>query len=107
MDGHLNVLPHTRGARFYRKLLTVLWVASITGITLTLNDLAGKLMDVGLEPARLEARMLAFNMVILANWAVICWTSYRGSRRNLAPPQWAYVAVVVGMWAAIILNRLD
>lgn len=102
----MQQMPDTRGARFYRKLLTALWVASIAGITLTLNDVAGKLMDVGLDPARLEARMLAFHAVILVNWAVICWTSYRGSRRNLAPPPWAYVAVTAGMWTAIILNRL-
>ena len=99
-------LPDTPRARVFRKLLSVLWVASIAGVTLVLNTLLGSLMDVGFRPARLQLGMLAFNATVLCGWGLIGWVAYRGSRRGLAPPAWAYVGVIALMWGAILLDRL-
>jgi len=99
-------LPDTRRGHAYRKLLAVFYVCSIAGITLTVREILGRLMDVGFDPARLQLNFLLFNAVQLAAWGVICWVSHRGSRRSLAPPAWAYGAVVVLSWAAILLNRI-
>lgn len=98
-------LPLTRRAQLYRKALSWLWVASIAGIALTLNSAASTLMDAGFNPARVPGKGLALAAIILAGWSLICWISYRGSRRNLAPPGWAYLAVPLFGWAAILVNR--
>ena len=98
-------MPATKGARRYRKLLGILWIASISGITLTLSRLADNLMDAGLNPLRLEWTPAAVNGLVLVAWAMMCWLSYRGSRHNLAPPTWA-IGVAVGIgWAAMLLYR--
>jgi hypothetical protein len=98
-------MPPTKGARWYRKLLGVLWIASIAGITIALSSLAGNLMDAGLYPSRLEWKGTAANGLMLVGWSMICWLSYRGSRHNLAPPEWA-IGIAVGLgWVLLLLNR--
>lgn len=99
-------LPDSRRGRTFRKLLGVLYVGSIVGITLTLRELVARLLDAGIDHGRLQVSFLALQAVLLAGWGLICWTAYRGSRHRLAPPAWAYVAVVALSWAAILLNRL-
>lgn len=98
-------MPPTEKARRYRKFLGILWIASISGITLALSNSAENLMDAGLDPLRLELKVSALNGLMLAGWGMICWLSYRGSRQNLAPPTWA-IGIAVGLgWVAILLNR--
>ncbi|HSU14816.1 hypothetical protein [Longimicrobium sp.] len=99
-------LPDTRRGRAYRKMLVVFYVVSIAGITLTVREIAVRLMDSGLDASRLQAGFLGFTAVQLAAWGLICRIGYRGSRRSLAPPAWAYAAVTLLSWAAILLNRL-
>ena len=99
-------MPPTKKARRYRKFLGILWIASISGITLTLSRLADNLMDAGLHPSLLDWKASAVNGLVLATWSVICWLSYRGSRRNVAPPEWAIgIAGALG-GAAMLLDRL-
>jgi hypothetical protein len=99
-------MPPTKGARRYRKLLSILWIASIGGITLTLSRLVDNLMDAGLNPVRLDWKVAAVNGLVLAAWGMVCWLSYRGSRHNLMPPTWA-TGIAVGLgWAAMLLYRL-
>ncbi len=99
-------MPPTEKARRYRKFLGILWIASISGITLALSSLAGNLMDAGLYPSLLDWKATTVNGLGLATWSVICWVSYRGSRHNVAPPEWAIgVAGGLGL-AAMLLHRL-
>jgi hypothetical protein len=95
-----------KGARWYRKLLGILWIASISGITLALGGLAGNLMDAGFYPSLLDWKAVALNGLTLAGWGMICCVSYRGSRHNLAQPTWALSLIVGLIWAGILLNRL-
>jgi hypothetical protein len=75
------------------------------GITLSLSSLAGNLMDAGFHPSLLDWKATAVNGLVLATWGVICWLSHRGSRRNVAPPEWAIgIAGGLGL-AAMLLNR--
>jgi hypothetical protein len=98
-------MPPTKGARWYRKPLGILWIASISGITLALSRLAGNLLDAGLDSLRLDCKRSALNGLMLVGWSMICWLSYRGSRHNLAPPTWA-IGIAVGLaWALLLLNR--
>jgi hypothetical protein len=98
-------MPRTEKARRYRKFLGILWIASISGITLALSDLANNLMDAGLYPSLLDWKPTVLNGLVLATWSVICWLSYRGSRRNVAPPEWGIgIAGVLGL-AAMLLYR--
>ncbi len=99
-------MPPAKGARWYRKLLGVLWIASIAGITIALSRLADNLMDAGLNPLRLDWKVSAGNGLLLTGWGMICWVSYRGSRHNLAPPTWALSLIVGLVWAGLLLNRL-
>jgi len=86
-------------------VLAIFYVVSIAGLTLTLRELAARLLQDGFDMHRLEAGFLAFTAIQLAGWGLICWTTHRGSRRSLAPPAWVYAAVVGLSWAAILLNR--
>lgn len=98
-------MPPTKGGRRYRKLLGILWIASIAGITLALRGLADNLMDAGLYPSLLDWKAAGLNGLMLAGWGMVCWLSYRGSRHNLMPPTWA-TGIAVGLgWAVILLNQ--
>jgi hypothetical protein len=98
-------IPPTKGGRRYRKMLSVLWITSIGSITFTLRSFANDLMDAGLNPLRLEWKASAVNGLMLACGGMICWLSYRGSRHNLMPPEWA-TAIGVGLvWVLLLLNR--
>jgi hypothetical protein len=98
-------LPDTPRGRAFRKILSVLYVLSIAGVTLTLRSVLSRLMEVGFDAGRLQAVFLLFNSVLLVGWGLILWTARRGSRDNLAPPSWVPAAVVLLSWAAILLNR--
>ncbi|HET7463011.1 MAG TPA: hypothetical protein VFJ82_17290 [Longimicrobium sp.] len=99
-------MPPTQGGRLYRKILGVVWVLSIAGITLTLSSLASALMNAGLSPAQLGAKVLLLNSVLLAGGALMSWMAYRGNRRNLVPPTWGIVTLVALVWAGLLINRL-
>jgi hypothetical protein len=99
-------MPPTKKARRYRKFLGILWISSISGITLTLSRLADNLMDAGFYPSLLDWKATEVNGLVLATWGVICWLSHRGSRHNVAPPEWAIgIAGGLGL-AAMLLYRL-
>jgi hypothetical protein len=99
-------IPGSARGRTFRKLLAVFYVFSIAGITLTLRELLGRLTAVGFDPARMQASFLGLTAALLAGWGLIGWAAYRGSRHSHAPPAWAYAAIVVLSWGAILLNRL-
>jgi hypothetical protein len=86
-------------------MLGVLWIASIGGIAITLSTLAENLMDAGFDPGRPDWKPTAMNGLMLAGWGMICWLSYRGSRHNLMPPEWATGIGVGLVWALLLLNR--
>src|SRR4051794_8359253 len=98
-------LPDTRRGRTFRKLLSIVYVLSIAGITLTLRSAVARLMAVGFEPGKMSAGFVLLNAVLLAGWSLTCWTARRGSRDNRAPPSWVVAAVVILSWAAILVNR--
>jgi hypothetical protein len=98
-------LPDTRRGRAFRKMLAVLYVMSVAGMTLTVRGLVARWMDAGFDVGRLQAGFLLFNAVLLTGWGILCWTARRGSRDNLAPPSWVYAVVVLLSWAAIFLDR--
>jgi hypothetical protein len=86
-------------------MLSVLWITSIGSITLTLRSFANDLMDAGFYPSLLDWKATAVNGLVLATWGVICWLSHRGSRHNVAPPEWAIgIAGGLGL-AAMLLYR--
>jgi hypothetical protein len=99
-------MPVTQRTRLFRKLLGIVWVMSISSITLSISDLGSALMDVGFNPAQLGWKQLLFNAILLVGSSLLCWMSYRGNRRNLMPPTWGLVAMVTLVWTAILLNRL-
>src|SRR5690242_1964118 len=98
-------IPQNARGRALRTLLSVAWVASISGITLGLSGLWSLLMDVGFHPSQLRLKPVAVEGLALAAWGVITWVAWRGARRNLAPPAWSILTVVALVWAAILLNR--
>lgn len=103
-DLHARELPATPGARKFKALLAVLWIASIAGLALTGHDLIGTAMSAGVQP-QWPWRRLAAGIVMIAGWGLVAWISYRGTRRNLAPPTWSILLVVALQWAVILLNR--
>ena len=99
-------LPPTSRAQLYRKILGVVWVMSISGITLTLSSFVSALMDVGFDLAQFAWNESLLTAILLLTWSLVCWFAYRGNRRNLMPPTWGIVVVVALMWAGLLLNRL-
>jgi hypothetical protein len=99
-------LPPTRGAERFKKLLAVLAVASIAFMTLAVNRLVSELIDLSLQPTREGWIDAAMDVAQIAGAGVILWIAYRGRRHNLAPPEWAMLAVVLLSWAAILLPKL-
>jgi len=101
----IQQIPQTPRARLYCKILGVVWVMSISAMTLIVSSIASDLLDVGFHPMRLDARAATVNVLQLLGVALMWWMSARGSRRNLMPPQWAMLATVIVMWAALLVNR--
>lgn len=99
-------LPPTHRAQIYRKILGVVWVMSISGLTLTLSKFVSALMDVGFNPGQLGWKQLLLTAILLLGGALTCWMAYRGSRRNLMPPTWGMATIVALVWAGLLLNRL-
>ena len=99
-------MPVTPRTRLFRKLLGIVWVMSISSITLSVSSLGGALMDVGFNPAQLGWKQTLFNAILLAASSLLCWMSYRGNRRNLAPPSWGLVTMTALVWAALLLERM-
>lgn len=99
-------LPSTPGAQLYRKILGVVWVISISGITLTLAGFVSALMDVGFNPAGIGLKEYGLTAILLLGSSLMCWMAYRGNRRNLMPPTWGMVTLVALVWAGLLLNRL-
>lgn len=98
-------MPVTERTRLFRKILGVVWVMSISIITLVLNDFASRLMDVGFHVTRLQGKEVVITAVLLVGSSLLCWLSYRGNRRNLAPPTWGLVTMTALVWAALLLNH--
>jgi hypothetical protein len=98
-------IPLTPRARLYRKILGVTWVMSISAITLVLSSVASALMDAGFDPGRVAGKVILLNGLLLLGGGLMCWMSYRGSRRNLMPPAWGMVTLVALVWTAILVNR--
>lgn len=96
-------MPPTRGAELYKKLLGILWIGAIVGITLTANSLLGTIIDAPFNPPELVRRRSAKYVLILCGWGIAVWIAHRGTRRNLAPPEWSLVVLVLLAWAALLL----
>lgn len=96
-------MPPTRGAELYKKLLGVLWIGAIVGIALTANSLLSTIIDAPFNPPELVRRRSAKYVVVLCGWGIAVWIAHRGTRRNLAPPEWSLIALVLLAWAALLL----
>lgn len=96
-------MPPTRGAELYKKLLGILWIGAIVGITLTANSLLGTIIDAPFNPPELVRRRSAKYMILLFGWCIAIWIAHRGTRRNIAPPEWSLITLVLLAWAALLL----
>jgi hypothetical protein len=81
-------MPATRKAELYKKLLGVTWIASIVGLTLTGSGLLETLVDAPFNPPEVVWRRSLKYAGMIFGWCIIAWVSHRGTRRNLAPPEW-------------------
>ena len=98
-------LPATEGARKYKKLLSLLAVLSIGSIAISMNSLIGHLVDLSLEPTRRTWISVAVNLALILGGGGILWIARRGGRHNLAPPEWAVLALVLLSWVVIFLQN--
>ncbi len=88
-------MPATRGAERFKKLLGILWIASIIGLTLSVSGLFETLLEATYDPAYvLRRRVLKYTLMICES-CIIAWISYRGTRRNIAPSEWLILLVSV------------
>jgi uncharacterized membrane protein YcjF (UPF0283 family) len=99
----VHEMPPTRGARQYKKLLGAAWIGAIIGGTIAALGLLDTVLDSSFSPPATVWRKGALNTTLLVGWAIIAWIAYRGTRRNLAPPEWVVLGVVVLVWVAILL----
>jgi hypothetical protein len=88
-------MPATRKAELFKKLLGVLWIASIVGLTLSGSGLLDTLVDAPFNPPDLVRRRSLKYTLMIVGWCLIAWLSHRGTRRNLAPPEWSLVLISV------------
>jgi hypothetical protein len=86
----------------YERLLGILLVASIVGITLSVSDVVGRAFDV---PARLGTRVILLNVVMVLGWGLVAWLAHQGRKLHRAPPSWAILVVVALGWAAVLINH--
>lgn len=98
-----NEMPSTRGARQYKKLLSAVRIGAIIGGTIAALGLLDTILDSSFSPPATVWRKVAFNTTLLVGWAMIAWIAYRGTRRNLAPPEWVVLGIVALVWVAILL----
>jgi hypothetical protein len=96
-------MPPTRGAQRYKKLLGIVWIGAIVGITLTASSLLETIIDAPFNPPELVRRRSAKYVLVLCGWGIAAWIAHRGTRRNLAPPEWVLAVIVLLMWAALLL----
>jgi hypothetical protein len=96
-------MPPTRGAQRYKKLLAIGWVGAIVGITLTASSLLDTIIDAPFNPPELVRRRSAKYVLVLCGWGIVAWIAHRGTRRNLAPPEWLLAVLVLLIWAALLL----
>jgi hypothetical protein len=101
-----NEMPPTSGAEKYKTLLGVIGVVAIAVIALSSQALISRMVDLSLEPTRRGWVSLGGNVITILIGAILLWAAYRGRRRNLMPPAWAMLAVVLLSWAGIILHRV-
>lgn len=89
-------MPPTRKTEIFKKLLGVLWVASIVGITLSASALVDTLANASsLDPPDLVWRRSLKDIMIICECGIIAWAAHRGTTRNLAPPEWLVLLVSV------------
>ncbi len=90
-----QIIPNTRKGRTFRRILTVVLIASIIGIADQLRTLFWiALTGEGRNPMRI--------LIILVGWTILCWCGYRGYRHNHAPPQWAMLTVPLLIWTYLL-----
>jgi len=96
-------MPPTRGVQRYQKLLGVVSVGSIVGITLSVSAILGILFDGPFVESARAWKELVKNGVMLCGWCIIAWIAHRGRRHNLAPPEWLVLGVALLVWVVILL----
>lgn len=96
-------MPPTRGAQRYKKVLGFVWVGSIVGITLAVSAILSVVFDIPFEDPARAWRALARDCAMLCACGISAWISHRGTRHNLAPPEWLIAVVVLLVWVMILL----
>ena len=46
---------------------------------------------------------VAKHAVLLCGWGIMAWIAYRGTQRNLAPPEWLVLVLAILIWVGILL----
>lgn len=86
----MRELPPTAGGRRYKKLLSFIWIAAIAGITLSARTMLYAILDAPFVPAGRLWRTVAKPALFICGGGIMLWIAYRGTRRNLAPPEWLF-----------------
>lgn len=96
-------MPPTVGARRYKKILSAVWVAAIVGITLSSTALVDAFTDAPFVWTERLRNRVAKQTLMLCGWAIMGWIAHRGTRRNLAPPEWLILVLVLLVSVGVLL----
>lgn len=93
--GTSQAIPDSRGGRVWRRILTVVLIASIVGIADQLRTIFWFVLNG-------EGPNLVRTVMMLLGWMGLCWCGYRAYRHNLAPPFWIAVTLPLLVWAYLL-----
>ncbi|HEY0150566.1 MAG TPA: hypothetical protein VGB92_01130 [Longimicrobium sp.] len=96
-------MPRSAGAGRYKQLLAIIWIAAIVGITLSARAMLDAILDAPFVPAERLWRSVAKQALFICGGAIMLWIAHRGTSRNLAPPEWLLLVLVLLQSLAILL----
>lgn len=96
-------MPPSTGARRYKQILAIVWIGAIIGTTLSVSAMIDAITDAPFVAAEQVRTRVAKQAVLLCGWAIMAWIAHRGTRHNLAPPEWLVLVLVLLIWVGILL----
>jgi hypothetical protein len=84
-------------------LLAIVGIGAIIGISLSVRAMADAITDARLTAADLLWTRVVKHGVLLCGWVTMAWIAYRGTQRNLAPPEWLVLVLAILIWVGVLL----
>lgn len=103
MEMAVKELPPTRGAKRYKKLLTVVWIGGTAGITLAASSLLETIIEAPFNPPEMVWRRSTRNVIMIVGWSIMMWIAHRATRHNQAPPEWLVFGLTLLILAAVLV----